>query len=121
MHRTVFKLSALAALATFSFAACSSDDPEPTEPNPPGQTAAVTASATANVFSPSTQQVARGGTVTWSFGARPHNVTFASTAGAPANIATSTSTQESRQFDTAGTFPYECTVHPGMSGTIVVE
>ena len=121
MRRTLFPLSALAALAALPIAACFSDDPEPTQPNPPGQTASVTASATANIFSPSTQQVARGGTVTWTFGARPHNVTFASTAGAPANIETSTNTQASRQFGTAGTFPYECTVHPGMTGTIVVQ
>jgi len=24
-------------------------------------------------------------------------------------------------FTTAGTFPYHCTIHPGMTGTIIVQ
>ena len=107
-------------LALAALAACSSDDPAPTQPTAP-QTATVEASATANAFSPSTQRVARGGTVTWTFSTRPHNVTFATAAGVPANVPTSTNAQVARQFNTAGTFPYECTVHPGMAGTIVVQ
>ena len=39
----------------------------------------------------------------------------------PADVPTSTNAQVARQFNTAGTFPYECTVHPGMAGTIVVQ
>lgn len=109
-----------AALAAIG---CSSGDPAPTDPGgqPPPQAAAVTGSATANVFTPATVTVARGGTVTWTMGARPHNVTFRGTAGAPADVPTTTSGSAARTFATDGTFPYDCTLHDGMTGTVVVR
>lgn len=115
------RLAPFAILAALSFGACTSDDPEPTAPSAPSQTASVTASATANTFSPSTVTIARGGTVTWTFGARPHNVTFGTTTGAPASVPTTTNAQVARQFPTAGSFAYDCTLHDGMSGTVVVQ
>jgi plastocyanin len=113
------RLTPFAILAALALGACTSDDPEPTAPDAP-QTASVTASATANTFSPSTVTIARGGTVTWTFGARPHNVTFGAT-GAPASVPTTTNAQVARQFPTAGSFAYDCTLHAGMSGTVVVQ
>ena len=114
------RLTTLAIGAALAVAACTSDDPEPTAPDAP-QTASVAASATANTFSPSTVTIARGGTVTWTFGARPHNVTFGATTGAPAGVPTTTNAQVARQFPTAGSFGYDCTLHAGMSGTVVVR
>ncbi len=67
-----------------------------------------------------TVTLAVGGTVTWSTGTVGHNVTFSAVTGAPANIATAASTSTARTFTTAGTFPYNCTLHAGMTGTIVV-
>ncbi len=71
------------------------------------------------VFSPSTLTISRGSSVTFTFFSVTHNVTFAGTAGAPANVAASSNTSVVRQFDTAGTFPYSCTIH-GMMGSITV-
>jgi plastocyanin len=84
-------------------------------------TAQVTAGNTTQTFTPPTVDIANGGTVTWSFGQLTHNVTFGGQTGAPANIATTTNTQVQRTFGTSGTFGYNCTVHPGMSGTVVVH
>src|SRR5688500_1808281 len=103
LHEETFmrRLTPFAILAALSLGACASDDPEPTAPPttaPPSATAAVTASASANTFAPSTVTIARGGTVTWTFGARPHNVTFGSTAGAPASVPTTTNAAVARQF-----------------------
>jgi plastocyanin len=93
-------------------------------------TTATTAPATAtivvsnNFFSPASDTIAVGGQVTWTWGAgsNPHNVTFAPTAGAPADIATrSAAGSDSRTFLTAGLFNYECTVHAGMNGSIRVQ
>jgi plastocyanin len=91
----------------------------PPPPAPPPASANVVAGETTNTFAPSSVNVARNGTVTWTFGYLQHNVTFSS-AGAPANIPNSTDTQVSRTFATAGTFNYTCTLHPGMNGTVVV-
>ncbi len=63
--------------------------------------------------------IAVGGTVTWTFGATSHNVIFSS-AGAPTNVPISASSSVSRTFPTAGTFPYACTLHAGMNGTVIV-
>jgi plastocyanin len=51
-----------------------------------------------------------------------HNVIFRrTTAGAPLDIKVVTDSIVVRRFTTKGTFPYDCTVHPGMSGEIVVQ
>jgi plastocyanin len=109
----------LAALA-LSLTACFSDAPPPAAPTPPA-TADVTASATANIFSPTTVTIAKGGSVTWTIGARNHNVTFVQAAGVPANVPTTTNSTATRQFAQPGTFAYVCTLHAGMVGTVVVQ
>lgn len=75
----------------------------------------------ANQFVPASITIAPGGTVTWSFASVLHNAVFGGGAGAPSNIANTASSQVSRQFPTAGTFVYNCTLHPGMQGTVVVQ
>lgn len=74
-----------------------------------------------NSFSPGTGHLSLGGTVTWNNASGVvHNVTF-QTAGAPDNVANLTSGGATRTFGTEGTFSYQCTNHPGMSGSIVVH
>jgi uncharacterized protein YjdB len=82
-------------------------------------TATVTAPVTA--FNPAAVDIARTGSVTWTFAAQEHNVTFANTTGRPGNIPTCSNCSNDRQFNTVGTFNYECTVHPGMTGTVRVH
>jgi plastocyanin len=85
--------------------------------------------ATANVdatpgltFDPAQVDVTAGGTVTWHFGTVTHNVTFTGAgAGTPANIDNTTSANRTATFTTAGNFPYHCTLHAGMNGTVVVH
>jgi len=86
-----------------------------------GTSATVAAGSAANTFQPQIVGVARGGTVTWSFAAVEHNVTFSGGGGAPANIPNATNTTVSRTFGTAGNFPYDCTLHAGMTGTVIVR
>jgi len=88
----------------------------------PPAAAAVTAEVTTpnfNFVAP-TVTVAVGGTVTWTIGSVAHNVSFTAATGAPTNIATTSATSTSRTFTTVGTFPYNCTLHSGMTGTVVV-
>ena len=88
-------------------------------PGTPVQNATVSA-GTSERFSPARVDLLRNGTVTWSFASLAHNVTFTSS-GAPANIPDATNTQVARTFPNAGTFNYQCTIHPGMNGRVVVQ
>jgi plastocyanin len=82
--------------------------------------AAAAVTAPAVTFNPNLVHISSGGTVTWTFGPVPHNVTF-SGSGAPENVATMSDASVSRTFSTSGTFSYQCTVHAGMSGSVVVH
>lgn len=83
-------------------------------------TATVVAGATTDDFTPNFVAIARGGNVTWTFGARPHNVEFGSTSGAPAGIGNSTNVSVTRTFANAGNFAYTCTLHANQNGTVLV-
>ena len=74
-----------------------------------------------NVFSPFSTVIAAGGTVRFNISGDQHNVIFSAVTGAPANVNVVQNIVVSRTFTTRGTFPYDCTVHPGMSGQVVVQ
>lgn len=79
-----------------------------------------------NIFSPATADIAVGGTIRFRMTESPdgngHNALFNRTAaGAPTDVPIVKDTTVSRTFMAAGTFAYFCTVHPGMSGEVVVH
>ena len=72
-------------------------------------------------FDPSSLTIARGASVTFSnTSGIEHNVTFASGSGIQ-SIGNHTSGTNTRLFSTAGNFPFQCTLHSGMTGQIVVQ
>lgn len=74
-------------------------------------------------FAPGTVTLAAGGTITFKFASVPHNVYFDNApAGAPDNITAPTANASlTRTFTTPGRFVFNCHVHPGMTGVIVVQ
>ena len=71
-------------------------------------------------FGPTTLTVQKGTTVTWQNNdGILHTATSDTGAWDSGNI--SAGGTRSVTFNTAGTFPYHCTVHPMMTGTIVVQ
>ncbi|MBM3907261.1 MAG: Ig-like domain-containing protein [Gemmatimonadetes bacterium] len=75
-----------------------------------------------NTFSPFLTTIGVGGTVTFRFGSVDHNVIFdPSKQGRPADIQITRNVNIARTFNTRGLFPYDCTVHPGMSGQVEVK
>lgn len=86
-----------------------------------------TDTGTANEFDPVEVAVPAGATVQLTFENRSSSVAHNLTFGEPISAATSTTVQpgesETIEFTApeAGEYGFECTLHPGMEGTLVVE
>jgi plastocyanin len=71
-------------------------------------------------FVPQNVQISVGETVTWeNYDSAPHTATGDNGEFDSGNLATDQTF--SHTFDTAGTFNYHCTVHPNMTGSVVVQ
>jgi len=93
-------------------AACGGDDDGADEAAEPGVVL-----VDDNVFRPKEMTVAVGDTVTWRWeGSAAHNVT-----GPGFESDNQSDGEFEHTFDEAGEVDYVCTLHPGMTGTIVVE
>ena len=118
---------AVVFLAGLCLSACGSSNATPTSPTPPpiAGTASVSMvsgarSLTTTAYSPNPVTVAVGTTVTWvNNDTSTHNSTADNGAFATGSIAPGASGNVKLQ--TAGTFVYHCTIHPGMVATIVVQ
>ena len=104
----------------------------PTEGTPPpggggggggGSTPVATTAVTiqGSAFAPPAIRVAPGAVVTWNnTDGIDHNVSFASTA--VTDIASwSSGSRTTTMPATAGTYPYSCSIHAGMSGSVQVQ
>ena len=74
-----------------------------------------------NTFTPANSTIRVGQTVLFDFPSLAHNVIFAVKNGRPADIPSTMNQTVTRVFTTAGTFPFDCTIHPGMSGQVIVN
>jgi len=73
-------------------------------------------------FSPAILSVSPGTKVTWTNkDEEPHTVTSADAGATFKSAALDTDDQFSFTFDKPGTYKYFCSIHPHMSGTIVVK
>ena len=102
------KLALLTGLLLVLTTCGDEEEGDPIVPPDPGP--APTVSMSTNTFSPFTTDISVGG-----------SVIFERKTGAPMDIQASTNRMVSRLFNLAGTFPFECTLHPGMEGQVVVR
>jgi plastocyanin len=77
-------------------------------------------------FTPSTVTVTQNGapvTVTWIFQSVAHTVTWnTQPVGATvANIGATSDASVGRDFSVTGTYTYHCSIHPEMTGTVIVQ
>lgn len=116
-------LTALLAVLALSGLSCGGND-NPMNPGGGGGGANVTITITgmngASSFSPSPDTVNVGQTVAWhNADATTHTATANGAAFNTGNISGG-STSAPITMSTAGSFPYHCSIHPTMTGTLVV-
>jgi plastocyanin len=120
----------LGGLALVAVAGCGGESHS--SPKPAGGTAAASGAAAAQTFTvhgndrdqfqPGTIE-AKVGTLTLTLqnGGVPHNLTFKDKALPTIGAVSGAATRSARLvFDKAGTYVFECTIHPGMEGKVVV-
>ena len=97
--------------------------PPPPPPPPTPQPAGTVDATPGERFTPNAITINAGGTVTFAFGSLAHNVTFDGRVPAtPADIpGVNSNVSIARVFNTAGTYQYHCTIHPNMTGSVVVR
>jgi plastocyanin len=108
-----------AAVVTSLLAAAACSDDAPTGNGTPVETNQI--SVRDNFFSPNSNVVNQGSTVTWTWqGSNPHNVTW--NESNPPNSATQNSGTYTRTFNVAaGNYSYFCTIHANMTGRVTVR
>lgn len=114
-------LTAAAAFAAFTAAACGSSPSTPTQTNPgPDVTINIVGIQGANSYNPSPTTIKAGQRVIWkNTDTRAHDaVQDANSFATPAIAAGGQS--DPVTLSTPGTFTYHCGIHPSMTGTITV-
>jgi plastocyanin len=87
-----------------------------------GQGNVVSVSIVDFAFNPKTITVPVGTTVRWTnTGNAPHTVTSTSSPKAFDSGTLNSGDTFQHTFTTAGQFPYRCSIHPSMTGTVIVE
>jgi plastocyanin len=108
-----------------SYSAPAAPTPTPTTPSAPtpGTPVSIVNGAsvqTTGAYAPNPITVAVGGTVTWTNSdSTTHTSTGNNNTWNSGPILPGASF--SRTFASAGSFPYHCTIHPGMVGTVTVQ
>ena len=125
MKTTITWLSLFAIAGLVEFGGCSSST-NPYSSSPTGNTGSNTTPSANTIainnmaFGPSTLTISKGTTIAWqNSDGVPHTATSDSGAWDSGNIPPGGS--KSVTFNTTGTFPYHCTVHPMMTATIIVQ
>jgi plastocyanin len=130
---TSLRFATASIMLMFAIACGNSYSPSPTSPSPtpppvsapgvPSSSVVIPQGAASlgnGAYRPDDLNVALGTTVTWM---NTDSVSHTSTSDVPgwSSGVVAPGGQFSVALQTAGTFPYHCTIHPGMVGTIVVR
>ena len=106
------------ALATLAVTGCSAQKPEVTE-SADDVTAAQTVQAIDNRFEPETVTIQAGEAVEWVMaGSAEHDVVADDGSFVSELMVEGSFTHV---FDEPGEYPYDCSIHPEMTGTVIVE
>lgn len=124
MRKQRILIGAIVLAAIFALAACGAGNGTETTSTGGTQTTAGNAGTSVSIegfaFSPAVLTIPVGTTVTWTNNDGT-NHTVTSDGGAFDSGALGSGDTFQFTFDEAGSYPYHCTIHPNMTGTIVVE
>jgi plastocyanin len=114
----MFRLWAVVVLAVFGMAACGSSNAASPVVTVPVANQGAAVSLQNIAFTPRTVTIHAGQAVVWTWhdGSVPHNVTFPSFHSVIQASGTYVHT-----FNAAGTYAYSCTIHSGMTATVIVN
>lgn len=120
MKKLMFLTLAVLVGAVVMIAGCTSSTPSPSS-SPQISTASQNSiSMKGLAFNPSALTISKGANVTWTNDdSTTHTVTSDTGAFDSGNFSPGNSF--THQFNETGTFPYHCTIHPSMKGTITVQ
>ena len=97
------------------------DDSTPTQPTTgTGTAVSMTGAGVGGTFTPTTLTTTVGSTVVWTNADNEVHTTTSNGGLWNSNNVAQNGTF-SFQFTTAGTFPYRCTLHANMTGTVIVQ
>ena len=127
----IFIRLTLAVVLSLGALACGSDYSSPSTPSPTpapvtgGPSSAITIPMGAEVlgnraFVPGNLEISVGTTVTWTNTDSVGHTSTSNGSGWDSGLI-APGRGFSFTYQTAGTFPYHCTIHPGMVGTVVVR
>jgi plastocyanin len=121
--RRSFWIVTVVALALIGTGCGNSSSPSTPSPTPSGTPVSIVAGSstlTTTAYNPNPVTIQRGGTVTW-----VNNDNTAHTSTSESNVWNSQTIAPggsfSMTFSNPGTFPYHCTIHPGMIGAVTVQ
>lgn len=120
---------AAVALAVAAGGCGGDDDDNPVDPgngggNPPDVTIQIVGDLGTGSFSPNPDTVTVGQTVSWhNADVMAHTATSDGSGSGSFNTGTigAGATSTPIAMNIAGSFPYHCSIHPGMTGTLVVQ
>jgi plastocyanin len=112
--------SALISISALAASACGASYSAPSPTPTTGTGTIITVPAGTTSFSPTTLNVDAGTTVVWQNRDSSAHTTTSDTAGLW-NATLAPGQEFSRTFSAAGSFSYKCTIHAGMTGTVVVK
>jgi plastocyanin len=121
MNRLI--LPGIAGMIALIAAGCSSNSSNPGTPSAQATNVSIvlnSSNLTTTAYNPNPVTIARGGTVMWiNNDTTPHTSTADGGLWNSGNLAAGASF--SMTFPNTGSFPYHCTLHPGMVGTVNVQ